>query len=688
MAVLLACSIAMFSQEGPVHMTASKSPLMPVPASIQFQSGRLNIDSSFAIAVDGFKDARMERAVQRGLRRLADRTGFELATEPAKDAASATLVIRCKKAGQAVQSFDEDESYSLEINDRHAILSSNTVVGTLRGLETVLQLVTADRGGYYLPPVRIEDHPRFAWRGLMIDVSRHFEPVEVIRRNLDGMAAVKLNVFHWHLTDDQGFRVESKLYPRLQQMGSDGLFYTQDQVREVVEYARDRGIRVIPEFDMPGHVSSWLAGYPDLASAPGPYKIERLWGIFDPAMDPTREETYKFLDGFLGEMAKLFPDPYMHVGGDESNGKQWMANPKIRTFMEKNGIKDAPALQAYFNRRLVKILQKRGKIMIGWDEVFHPDLPKDVVVQSWRGEKSLAAGARLGYQGVLSAPYYLDFMKTAATFYHADPISAGSDLTAEQKSRILGGEACIWSEYITPEVIDSRVWPRLAAIAERFWSPQTVNDDADMYRRLATTSLRLEEFGLRHNNYADSLLRRLAGSADIAPLKTISRLTDPGSNPERASVQIMSQNTPLTRLADAFVPDPAGRWELTAMVDGLLSDSPRFRAHRENLANEFNQWLSVRPAMDVVVAQNPILRDAEPLVTDIADLGNAGLEALAYLSSGNSAPAAWKQQKLELLSRAAKPKAGSTLAIIEPMRKLIVAASGDHEAAPAKVSSR
>ena len=210
----------------------------------------------------------------------------------------------------------------------------------MRGLETFLQLVQITSDGFAVPAIAIQDKPRFPWRGLMIDVGRHFIPLEVLKRNLDGMAAVKMNVFHWHLSENQGFRVESKRFPKLQEMGSDGLYYTQDQVRDLIAYARDRGIRVVPEFDMPGHSTAWFVGYPELASAPGPYQIERKWGVFDPAMDPTQERTYKFLDEFIGEMAKLFPDQFFHIGGDEVNGKQWDANPKIQAFMHAHELKN------------------------------------------------------------------------------------------------------------------------------------------------------------------------------------------------------------------------------------------------------------------------------------------------------------------------------------------------------------
>ena len=201
-----------------------------------------------------------------------------------------------------------------------------------------LQLLDSGREGYYLPAVSIEDRPRFPWRGLMIDIGRRWQPMEVIKRNLDGMAAIKLNVLHLHITEDQGFRVECKKFPELHRMGSDGNFYTQDQMREIIEYARMRGIRVVPEFDMPGHTTSWFVSHPELASKPGPYQIERKWGIFEPVLDPTNERVYELLDGFLGEMAALFPDEFLHIGGDEVEAHHWKESAKIQAFMKEKEI--------------------------------------------------------------------------------------------------------------------------------------------------------------------------------------------------------------------------------------------------------------------------------------------------------------------------------------------------------------
>ena len=415
--------------------------LMPQPAQLTAHGGLLPVAPGFAVSIDKFDDERLDGAVAWAARRMTEQTGIEIPTVP--KGAPGALVVSVDGAGQEIQNVDEDESYSLEITPQSAHLHAATDVGAMRGLETVLQLLQSDGQSWWLPSVSIKDSPRFRWRGLMIDCSRHFEPVGVIERTLDGMAAVKMNVFHWHLSDDQGFRIESKIYPKLTEDGSDGMYYTQDEAREVVAYARSLGIRVVPEFDMPGHSTSWVVGYPELASGKGPFSIERHFGVFDPVMDPTRESTYIFLDKFIGEMADIFPDAYLHIGGDENNGVEWKHNPQIQAFMKAHSLKDTAALQNYFNQRLLEILTKHHKKMIGWDEIFTPGLPKDVMVQSWRGFDSLAAGAKQGYSGILSAGYYLDHMDSAATHYRVDPVPAKSDLTPEQAARILGGEACM-----------------------------------------------------------------------------------------------------------------------------------------------------------------------------------------------------------------------------------------------------
>src|SRR5438128_4822570 len=591
--------------------------LMPVPASVQTQTGRLPITGSFNVAVKNFTDDRLRAGINRMVARLAGRTVLTLPTDLATDEGAAALVVECERAGETIPSLSENESYSLEVNGKQARLVAPTVVGALRGLETFLQLLQGDRDGFYLPGIKIQDQPRFPWRGLLIDVGRHYEPMEVLKRNLDAMATVKLNVLHWHLSEDQGFRVESKKFPKLQALGSDGLFYSQEQVREIIDYARERGIRVMPEFDIPGHSTSWLVGYPEMGSAPGPYTIERGAGIFEPALDPTREQTYKFLDTFLGEMAALFPDAYMHIGGDENEGKQWSRNPQIQAFMKERGIKDNHALQAYFNQHLLKILQKHHKKMIGWEEILRPDLPKDAVIHSWRGPASLADAAKKGYNGILSAGYYIDLIFPASQHYLADPIPQNTTLTAEEAKRILGGEATMWGEWVSPETIDSRIWHRTAAIAERLWSPRNVIDIEDMYRRLSVISRQLEELGLTHEKNYGMVLRRLAATENTGPLPTLASIIEPVKEYRRYQVRPQTMLSPLTGLVDAARPDSDMAREFGSNVDAFLSDALRFALYRSDVEHTLAEWQSASRALAPLLDRSPALQEARPLENNL-----------------------------------------------------------------------
>jgi hexosaminidase len=675
--LLLSCVLKIGAQTGGANasLVATRHNLMPVPASVRFNTGRLAITKSFTVAAKGYVDDRLRSGIARAVRRLEGRTVLEFPQGLAADATPATLVVECQKPGQTVPSVEEDESYSLEVTDRQAQLRAATVVGALRGLETFLQLVEGDRDGYFVPAVEIKDAPRFRWRGLLIDVGRHYEPLEVLKRNLDAMAAVKLNVFHWHLTEDQGFRIESKKFPKLTGMGSDNLYYTQEEARELIAYARERGIRVVPEFDIPGHSTSWLVGYPEFGSAPGPYRIERGAGIFEPALDPTNEEVYKFLDGFLGEMATLFPDAYLHIGGDENEGKQWDRSARIQAFMKAHDIKDNRALQTYFNKRLLQILTRHGKRMMGWDEIFQPDLPKDIVIQSWRGPASLADAARKGYDGVLSAGYYIDLIYPASQHYKADPLPSGNTLSAMEAAHVLGGEATMWSEWVSPETIDSRIWPRTAAIAERLWSPREVNDTEDMYRRLAVVSAQLEELGLTHERNQAMMLRRLAGGRDSWALETLASVVEPVKEYKRYQVRPQTMLSPLTGLVDAARPDSDAARRFASEVDALLSDAPRFEAHARDIEKTLTSWRDAGSQLEALMDGSPSLAEAKPLAGDLSRMGAAGLEALSYLTKGVAPSTAWRDSRLAALDEAAKPTAALEFPIIPSLRELVVAAS-------------
>src|SRR5208283_497910 len=446
---------------------------------------------------------------------------------------------------------------------------------------------------------------------------RHFMPIAVLERNLDGMEAVKLNVFHWHLTENQGFRVESQKYPKLHELGSDGRYYTQEEIRGLLAYARDRGIRVVPEFDMPGHSTAWFVSYPELASGPGPYQIERKWGVFDPAMDPTNEKTYKFLNEFIGEMAKLFPDAFFHIGGDEVNGKEWDANPGIQAYKKGHGIKDNNALQAYFSLRVQELVVKHGKTPIGWDEILFPGVSKNIVIQSWRGADSLAAAAKEGYRGILSNGYYIDLGWSAARHYAVDPMGgAAAGLTPEEKGRILGGEATMWSEYVNWENVDSRIWPRTAAIAERYWSPQSTTDVASMYARMEAESARLEWLGLTHRTYQRQMVERMAGSGtpeETAALSTVAETLEPVKDYEREEDKVPPSNqTPLNRVIDAVHPESEVYRRFSVAVDQFLASFCRDAGKAAELRAQLTQWAGNDARVQPLAQRSSLVKNVSP----------------------------------------------------------------------------
>jgi len=667
---------------GLMPLAAGQSPqqinLMPVPASFRVGTGQLLIDQTFSIALTGEKGTLLERVIQNFVGDLSRKTGMRLDSK-AVDLTRATLGIRTEHASKEIQELGEDESYNLEVRPAGAQLSAPTTLGILHGLQTFLQLVETAGDGFAVPVITIQDKPRFAWRGLMIDVSRHFIPLGVLKRNLDGMAAAKLNVFHWHLSDNQGFRVESKKFPKLHELGSDGLYYTQDEVRELIAYARERGIRVVPEFDMPGHSTAWFVGYPELASAPGPYEIERKWGVFDPAMDPTQDKTYKFLNEFIGEMAELFPDQYFHIGGDEVNGKQWDTNPKIQEFMRKHEIKNNHELQAYFNKRVQEIVSKHKKTMIGWDEILSPDLPKSTVIQSWRGQESLAGAARQGYRGLLSHGYYLDLIWPAWHHYAIDPMSdAATSLSPEEEQRILGGEACMWAEFVSSENIDSRIWPRTAAIAERLWSPQQVQDVNSMYQRLEVVSRHLDWFGLTHNSSYGPMLRRIAGTNDISALRTLADVVEPVKDyaREETATVVPTSATPLNRLVDAARPESDTTRRFADLVNAIVSGQANNTETKAQIRMLLTRWRDNQTSLHPLLDRSFLLKEAAPIAQDLSALGAAGLRALDYLDRSERPPDPWKAEQLALVEEAKKPKAQLLLMVILPVQKLIEASAG------------
>jgi len=657
---------------GSKNMYAEYENLMPYPKKISIATGKFRLDSSFTIDVQGNPDHRLYEAVSRIVKRLAGRTGLFLPQtffDSQQEITASQMAIGINRP--AIIRFGEDESYKIAVSEDRINLNAETDIGAMRGLETFLQLLDSDEEGYFFPAVEISDAPRFPWRGLLIDACRHFMPVEVIKRNLDGMAAVKMNVLHWHLSEDQGFRVECKTFPKLHELGSDGLYYTQEQVKEIITYAANRGIRVIPEFDLPGHATSWLTAYPELASAPGPYSIERQWGIMDPTFNPAIEETYEFLDAFFKEMCTLFPDEYMHIGGDENNGRQWDANPQIQSFMKKNNIADNHALQSYFNNRLLKILTKYGKKMIGWDEILHPDMPTDIVIQSWRGRKAMIEAAKKGYRTILSNGYYIDLIQPTDFHYLNDPAPDDLPLNKEQRQFILGGEATMWSEMVSPETIDSRIWPRTAAIAERLWSPASVNYVDEMYRRLKIISFHLEELGLMHEKNYAMMLRRLANNQDIHALRTLVDVLEPVKIYNRNRLRKHYSYTPLIRTVDAARPDAEAARNFRKQVSDLINKKEDNKHLIESIDYWLNLWANNHKQLQPAIEKSPVLKEIEKMSENLSDIAVVGIEALDIVKNGEKVEESWIQKSRQIIQQAKIQYGQTELMIVPAIEELV-----------------
>ncbi len=649
-------------------LSAQQRPaLMPWPQQIQKIGAGFRLNENLQIKINGNSE-RLERYVARFKQRLARRTTLFF-DDTALANKKEPRLIQIKFTQTPDVQLDVDESYQLLILPAKVTLTATTDIGIMRGLETLLQLLTADDKSYFFPGYEIKDKPRFVWRGLLLDVCRHWMPKEVVLRNLDALAAVKMNVLHLHLTEDQGFRIESKVYPALHELGSDGHYFTQQDIREIVAYAADRGIRVVPEFDMPGHATSWFVGYPELASAPGPYELARTFGVKDPTMDPSKPETYEFLKNFLTEMAGLFPDEFIHIGGDENNGKQWSANEDIQAFMAEKRLASNHELQAYFNRRLAAILTRLNKRLVGWDEILDERLPKSIVIQSWRGKQALVDAANAGYDVLLSNGYYIDLFQPAAYHYLNDPLPAGVPIEPQARAHVLGGEATMWAELISPETVDGRIWPRTAAIAERLWSPAAVKDVEDMYSRLRRVAVQLENVGLQHLKNYEMMMRRLVGEENVPVLRTLVDLLEPVEGYKRHGARKYTVFSPLTRVVDIARSDAFEAMDFNKLAGSYVANHDM--TTKEELKALLLTWVENHKQMKTLARHYPAIAEVMPLSEDMWRLAILGLQAMSNTTVHD---AEWRASAEKALNDAAMIKAECELKVVEGIRVLVEAA--------------
>ncbi|WP_102795163.1 family 20 glycosylhydrolase [Bowmanella denitrificans] len=720
--------------------------LMPYPAELEQQSGYFRLPTQLHLTVQNLSENRAAKLKQQ----LQASLGVTFGHSDQK------LQIEIAQSTPGYPALGEDESYLLGISEDGILIQAQTELGALRGAQTLRQLAFDHQGK--LPFVHIQDSPRFPWRGLMIDSVRHFMPLEAIYRQLDGMASAKLNVFHWHLTDDQGWRLESTAYPKLQQLASDGLYYSREQIRQVVNYANSLGIRVVPEFDVPGHATAIAVAYPELISQPGPYALERHWGVFEPLLDPSNPEVYQFIDTLVAEIAELFPDPYLHIGGDEINPTQWQQSQKIQAYMQAHGLEDHHQLHTHFNAKVQKILARHGKKMMGWDEIFHADLPKDIMIQSWQGLDSLAQTAMAGYQGLLSTGFYIDQPQKTAYHYRNEPVPAndfvgpdwhaksqwqhwqfkmprlkgaavsgdlvlieqpdghqqgyvrlnkqqtrmlkdvtkqgkltrfwldtwmgpmqfevdlsdstqlqgrilignspykitGTQLAADQgkantpvvtapshfapafAENILGGEATIWSEMITGDNLDLRVWPRLYAIAERLWSVKTLTDEQAMYQRLKVMDDFATVVGLAHQSQQrDGFQALLDQPGDIQPLYTLADLLEQAQYYTRHHLKFQADAYHHGERLDRFVDYlPTESLALVALNQLIAKQSPGQRNSLQQVEQKFLAWQKQLPAVRALIAEHKALKPLAALIEDIEHSLTLGLDITKLCQAG------------------------------------------------------
>ncbi len=425
------------------------------------------------------------------------------------------------------------EGYNLTVSRDKIELEAKQPKGLFYGIQTLRQLIQNGK----IPAVAIKDAPRFPYRGMHLDVCRHFFPVEFVKKYIDQLAFHKINNFHWHLTEDQGWRIEIKQYPKLQSIASKrketlighysdqpqrydgkeyGGYYTQEEVKEVIQYAKERFINIIPEIEMPGHSLAALSAYPELACTEGPFEAATKWGIFEDVYCP-KEETFTFLENVLQEVMDLFPSKYIHIGGDECPKKRWEESAFCQQLIKKEGLKDEHELQSYFIQRIEKFVNSKGRIIIGWDEILEGGLAPNAVVMSWRGMKGGIAAAKEKHQVIMSPTThcYFDYYQSKS---EDEPIAIGGftplekvyefepipdELTPDEHQYILGAQANLWTEYIpTPEHAEYMVFPRLCALSEVIWSPKEKRSWDDFTKRLNTHLKRLDEMNI---NYAKHL---------------------------------------------------------------------------------------------------------------------------------------------------------------------------------------
>ncbi len=614
-------------------LLAQKIALLPIPQKVTYTGLSLRIDKKFNFD----KPSSSLPLVQNGIKKFQnfwEKKTLQKVTNLNSQSNDLEVIIENDWKGES----NSIEEYQVQI-DSKIHLKAKTEIGILHGFETLAQLIQTDSLGYFLPQISISDWPRFEHRGLMIDVARHFIPTDQILRSLDAMAASKMNVLHLHLSDDEGFRIESKKFPLLHQKGSNGEYFTQEEIIKIVEFASNRGIIVVPEFDLPGHSQSWFVGYPNLASEKKEYQIGPRFIIEEgkpfnmmmmsqlinstptPTINPTEEKTYQFLETLFKEMSALFPGPYFHIGMDENNGVAWRKNPKIQDFMKRKGIANEHDLQAYFGERLNQIVTKIGKQTLVWEEAYHSNMSKNMVIQLWKPAmmgKVLQSKEVVDNQQqvVISRGFYLDYFMPA--YFH---LMNPEFLQLKSDKGVLGGEAAIWTELVDKNNFELRIWPRAVAVATRLWSAKEEQQVEDFYDALSSFDLHLTSLGLQHHGQIEGHLKTLLQAeltetdrelfSLLVPSKGLKRLINSMTQPTSKQFSHFEQ------FADALPSDSFNKWKFRKLIKDYLVDTYN-PAKKTTVMLQLRKWASLSDYVKNKSKSSPHLKSIIPLVDQIS----------------------------------------------------------------------
>lgn len=508
------------------EVTTSELFIIPQPVSIEFSNGSFSINEKTAIIITDY-DKDLNQVARYFQQEIKKQLQVELKMEESEKTNHKNAIIFIKDSSQV----NHPEGYQLTVSKRNVVVVASKANGAFYGIQTLIQLLKIQDNGEnvlynnVLPALKIVDFPRFKYRGMHLDVCRHFFDKEFVKKYIDALAMNKMNTFHWHLTDDQGWRIEIKKYPKLTEIGSvrsgtmidknwkefdnipHGGFFTQEDIKEIVQYAADRFITIVPEIEMPGHAMAALAAYPELGCTGGPYEVEKTWGVFDDVFCAGNDKTFEFMEDVLLEVTALFPGEYIHIGGDECPKAAWKKCPKCQQRMKNEGLKDELELQSYFVKRIEKFLRSNNKKIIGWDEIIEGGLAPEATVMSWRGTEGGIHAAKLGHDVIMTPnpicyfDHYQGDPKTEplafggfsdlAKVYNYEPVPA--ELNEKEAKHILGAQANIWTEYITtPDQIEYMALPRMCALAEVVWSNPEQKDFDNFKHRLKTHVLRLK----------------------------------------------------------------------------------------------------------------------------------------------------------------------------------------------------